>query len=103
MAEHKGDKRHQCHVSARWESQSPVTFLTEPVGCANSVKSILGVSKVSAVELDAEKNLSRTLRKSAKVDDYLFNHRSPAKVFKTRFLIALTELGLPHLSSQPQK
>jgi Putative transposase/Transposase zinc-binding domain len=48
-----------------------------------------------AAALDADKGLWRTLRKSAKGGDYLFNHKALAKVFRAKFLAALGELGLP--------
>ena len=56
-----------------------------------------------AAALDADKKLWRTLRKSAKGDGYLFNHKALAKVFKARFLAALGELGLPLPSVLPKK
>jgi Putative transposase/Transposase zinc-binding domain len=54
-----------------------------------------------AAALDADKKLWRTLRKSAKGDGYLFNHKALAKVFKAKFLAALTELGLPLPATLP--
>ncbi len=47
-----------------------------------------------AVALDADKGLWRTLRKTSKGDGYLFNHEALAKVFRAKFLAALSELGL---------
>lgn len=47
-----------------------------------------------AAALDATKGLWRTLRKSAKGDGYLFNHKALAKVFRAKFLAAVVELGL---------
>ena len=48
-----------------------------------------------AAALDADKGLWRTLRKSPKGDGYLFNHKALAKVFRAKFLAAVSELGLP--------
>jgi len=56
-----------------------------------------------AAALDADKGLWRTLRKSAKGADYLFNHKALAKVFKAKFLAALAELGLPPPSDFPDE
>ena len=56
-----------------------------------------------AAALDVDNKLWRTLRKSSKGDGYLFNHKALAKVFKARFLTALSELGLPLPSNLPQK
>ena len=56
-----------------------------------------------AAALDADKRLWRTLRKSSKGGDYLFNHKALAKVFKAKFLTALAELGLPLPSNLPEK
>jgi len=56
-----------------------------------------------AAALDADKKIWRTLRKSAKGDGYLFNHKALAKVFKAKFLAALVELGLPLPSDLPMK
>jgi hypothetical protein len=56
-----------------------------------------------AAALDADKKIWRTLRKSAKGDGYLFNHKALAKVFKAKFLAALGELGLPLPSNLPKK
>ncbi|MBP7485685.1 MAG: IS91 family transposase [Comamonas sp.] len=56
-----------------------------------------------AAALDADKGLWRTLRRNAKGGDYLFNHKALAKVFKARFLTALSELGLSLPSNLPQK
>jgi len=47
-----------------------------------------------AAALDAQRGLWRTLRKSAKGDGYLFNHKALAKVFRAKFLAALLEEGL---------
>ena len=47
-----------------------------------------------AAALDATKGLWRTLRKSAKGDGYLFNHKALAKVFRAKLLAAVVELGL---------
>jgi len=47
-----------------------------------------------AAALDADKGLWRTLRKSAKGGDYLFNHKALAVVFRGKFLAKLAELGL---------
>jgi len=47
-----------------------------------------------AAALDAGKGLWRSLRKSAKGDGYLFNHKALAKVFRAKFLAAVVELGL---------
>jgi len=55
-----------------------------------------------AAALDADKGLWRTLRKSAKGGDYLFNHLALAKVFRAKFLAALGELGLPQPPNLPQ-
>ena len=44
--------------------------------------------------VDVDKGLWRSLRKTAKGDGYLFNHKALAKVFKAKFLAALVELGL---------
>ena len=55
-----------------------------------------------AAALDADKKLWRTLRKSAKGDDYLFNHKALAKVFRVKFLVTLAELGLPLPSDLPK-
>jgi hypothetical protein len=56
-----------------------------------------------AAALDADRKLWRTLRKSAKGDGYLFNHKALAKVFKAKFLAALAELGLPLPANLPKK
>jgi hypothetical protein len=56
-----------------------------------------------AAALDADKKIWRTLRKSAKGDGYLFNHKALAKVFKAKFLAALGELGLPLPANLPKK
>ena len=56
-----------------------------------------------AAALDADKKLWRTLRKSAKGDGYLFNHKALAKVFQARFLAALGELALPLPCDLPKK
>jgi hypothetical protein len=47
-----------------------------------------------AAALDADKGLWRSLRKTSKGDGYLFNHKALAKVFRAKFLAALSELGL---------
>jgi hypothetical protein len=47
-----------------------------------------------AAALDANKGLWRTLRKTSKGGGYLFNHEALAKVFRAKFLAALSELGL---------
>jgi hypothetical protein len=51
-----------------------------------------------AAALDADKGLWRSLRKSAKGDGYLFNHKALAKVFRAKLLAAVGALGLqlPH-------
>ena len=56
-----------------------------------------------AAALNADKKLWRTLRKSAKGDGYLFNHKALAKVFRVKFLVALAELGLPLPADLPKK
>ncbi len=56
-----------------------------------------------AAALDADKGLWRTLRKSAKGGDYLFNHKALAKVFKGKFLAAMDELGLSLPPNLPHK
>lgn len=48
-----------------------------------------------AAALDANKGLWRSLRKSIKGDGYLFNHKALAKVFRAKFLVVVSELGLP--------
>jgi len=55
-----------------------------------------------AAALDADKGLWRTLRKSGKGGDYLFNHKALAKVFRAKFLAALGELGLALPPNLPQ-
>ncbi len=47
-----------------------------------------------AAALDANNGLWRSLRKSAKGDGYLFNHKALAKVFRAKLLAAVAELGL---------
>ena len=47
-----------------------------------------------AAALDADKRLWRTLRKTNKGGDYLFNHKALAKVFRAKFLAAVGALGL---------
>ena len=47
-----------------------------------------------AAALDADKGLWRSLRKTAKGDGYLFNHKALAKVFRAKFLAAVGELAL---------
>jgi hypothetical protein len=56
-----------------------------------------------AAAFDADKGLWRTLRKSAKGDGYLFNHKALAKVFKAKLLAALDELSLPLPPDFPQE
>ncbi len=56
-----------------------------------------------AAALDAEKGLWRTLRKSAKGDGYLFNHKALAKVFRAKLLAALADANLPLPANLPQK
>jgi hypothetical protein len=56
-----------------------------------------------AAALDADKGLWRTLRKSTKGDGYLFNHEALAKVFRAKFLAALSELGLQLPPNVPQE
>lgn len=47
-----------------------------------------------AAALDANNGLWRSLRKSAKGDGYLFNHKALAKVFRAKLLAAVAEVGL---------
>jgi hypothetical protein len=56
-----------------------------------------------AAALDADKGLWRTLRKSAKGDGYLFNHKALAKVFRGKLLAALAEEGLTLPADCPEK
>lgn len=56
-----------------------------------------------AAALDADKGLWRTLRKSAKGDGYLFNHKALAKVFRGKLLAALVEAGLLLPADLPEK
>jgi hypothetical protein len=56
-----------------------------------------------AAALDADKGLWRTLRRSAKGDGYLFNHKALAKVFRAKFLAALSEEGLLAPLNLPEK
>jgi hypothetical protein len=56
-----------------------------------------------AAALDAEKGLWRSLRKTSKGDGYLFNHKALAKVFRAKFLVAVTELGLQLPPNLPDK
>ena len=56
-----------------------------------------------AAALDADKGLWRTLRKSAKGEGYLFNHKALAKVFRAKLLAALAEEGLPLPADCPEK
>jgi len=56
-----------------------------------------------AAAIDADKKLWLTLRKSAKGDGYLFNHKALAKVFQAKFLAALAGLGLPPPADLPKK
>lgn len=46
-----------------------------------------------AAAFDADTGLWRTLRKSAKGDGYLFNHKAQAKVFKAKFLANGSDRG----------
>ena len=55
-----------------------------------------------AAALDADKGLWRSLRKSAKGDGYLFNHKALAKVFRGKFLAALAQAGLALPSKLPE-
>jgi hypothetical protein len=55
-----------------------------------------------AAALDADKGLWRCLRRSAKGDGYLFNHKALAKVFRAKFLAALAQTGLALPSKLPQ-
>jgi len=56
-----------------------------------------------AAALDADKRLWRTLRKSAKGDGYLFNHKALAKVFRGKLLVALRGEGLALPPDLPEK
>ncbi|OGB30979.1 MAG: transposase [Burkholderiales bacterium RIFCSPLOWO2_12_FULL_61_40] len=56
-----------------------------------------------AAALDTDKGLWRTLRKSAKGDGYLFNHKALAKVFRAKLLAALMDEGLPLPADLPKK
>jgi hypothetical protein len=47
-----------------------------------------------AAALDPDKGLWRSLRKSAKGDGYLFNHKALAKVFRAKLLAQLSQAGL---------
>lgn len=53
--------------------------------------------------LDADQGLWRSLRKSAKGDGYLFNHKALAKVFRGKLLAALMDAGLELPPDLPQK
>ena len=56
-----------------------------------------------AAALDADKGLWRTLRKSAKGEGYLFNHKALALVFRGKLLAALVEAGLTLPADFPEK
>jgi hypothetical protein len=56
-----------------------------------------------AAALDCDKGLWRTLRRGAKGDGYLFNHKALATVFRGKFIAALLEAGLPLPSGLAQK
>ena len=56
-----------------------------------------------AAALDADKGLWRTLRKSAKGEGYLFNHKALAKVFRAKLLAALVAAGLTLPVDFPEK
>jgi len=56
-----------------------------------------------AAALDADKGLWRTLRKSAKGDGYLFNHKALAKVFRAKLVAALVDAGLTLPADLPKK
>jgi hypothetical protein len=56
-----------------------------------------------AAALDADKGLWRSLRRSAKGDGYLFNHKALAKVFRGKLLAALLDEGLTLPPDLPQK
>jgi Putative transposase/TrwC relaxase len=55
-----------------------------------------------AAALDADKGLWRSLRKSAKGDGYLFNHKALAKVFRAKLLAQLTQAGLALPANLPK-
>jgi len=56
-----------------------------------------------AAALDCDKGLWRTLRRGAKGDGYLFNHKALAKVFRGKLLAALREEGLLAPPNLPEK
>jgi hypothetical protein len=56
-----------------------------------------------AAALDADKGLWRSLRRSAKGDGYLFNHKALAKVFRGKLLAALMDAGLQLPPDLPEK
>ncbi|MDO8772342.1 MAG: transposase [Burkholderiaceae bacterium] len=56
-----------------------------------------------AAALDADKRLWRTLRRSAKGDGYLFNHKALAKVFRAKLLATLMDAGLALPPDLPEK
>jgi Putative transposase/Transposase zinc-binding domain len=64
-------------------------------------KQLQGTPGAVAV-LHADNGLWRCLRKSAKGDGYLFNHKALAKVFRGKFLAALAQAGLGLPSKLPQ-
>lgn len=55
-----------------------------------------------AAALDADKGLWRSLRKSAKGDGYLFNHKALAKVFRAKLLAQLSQAGLALPANLPK-
>lgn len=56
-----------------------------------------------AAALDANAGLWRSLRRSAKGDGYLFNHKALAKVFRGKLLAALRDEGLELPPDLPEK
>jgi hypothetical protein len=56
-----------------------------------------------AAALDADQGLWRSLRKTAKGDGYLFNHKALAKVFRAKLLASLLDAGLELPPDLPQK
>ena len=56
-----------------------------------------------AAALDADQGLWRSLRKSAKGDGYLFDHKALAKVFRGKLLAALKDEGLTLPLDLPKK
>lgn len=56
-----------------------------------------------AAALDADKGLWRSLRKTAKGDGYLFDHKALAKVFRGKLLAALMDAGLQLPADLPEK